>query len=340
MKNHVGRHIEREQQTWARIQAAEISKLNGAIRHLLYNVGAYVCIAIIEYVLAVMSQSQTLRADAFNNVSGIISTILLVIGLYIAKDTDADSFDRGITDGPEKVAGVTPERARLTRFRAETIFTLVTSIIMIGIAVSVIVGGIRGLMSPATRVIPEPIALVGAGLASIIMLVVWYFNRQAGRKLQNAALTASSQDSLSDAFTSIGTMLSIGGALVFHLTWLDGVASVIVGVFILAAGFKIFRDSSLNLADYFDPHVESQFRDEIATVPGVRSVVELKAHYSGNLVTLEVTIFVDAMITTLASYEIGEQIERRMRHQFGVIDTSVATVPDPATIPAHQRHKE
>ena len=121
---------------------------------------------------------------------------------------------------------------------------------MIGIAISVISTGIINLWKPDKRVIPEPIALVGAGIATVIMLIVWYLNRRAGRKLQNAALSASAQDSLSDAFTSIGTLISISGALIFKITWLDGATSILVGLFILYSGFKIFMDSSLNLVDY------------------------------------------------------------------------------------------
>ncbi|HAT53868.1 MAG TPA: cation transporter [Lactobacillus sp.] len=308
------------------------------MRHLGLNVLAYLSISVIEYVLAAMSQSQTLRADAFNNLSGIVSSLLLMIGIHIAKDTDNDAFDRGVKMTGQSSNMGTLQRVLFTRFRAETIFTLVTGVIMIGISLQVIYSGIRGLINPDTRVVPQPIALVGAGIASVIMLVVWYFNRQAGRRLQNAALTASSQDSLSDAFTSIGTFISIAGALLFKLSWLDGVASIVVGLFILYAGLKIFRDSSLNLADYFDPRMEAMYRDVIENVDGVRGITELKAHYNGNLVTLDVMIYVDADMKIRQSYALGEKIERLMRHQYGITDTDVAALPDPATIHGHKKH--
>lgn len=189
------------------------------MRHLGLNLVAYLSISVIEYVLAEMSQSQTLRADAFNNLSGIVSSLLLMLGLHIARDTDDDAFDRGISMTNQGQTMGTMQRVRFTRFRAETIFTLVTGIIMIGISLQVIYSGIRGLINPNTRVVPQPVALIGAAIASVIMLIVWYLNRQAGRKLKNAALTASAQDSLSDAFTSIGTFVSIGGALLFKAGW-------------------------------------------------------------------------------------------------------------------------
>ena len=138
---------------------------------------------------------------------------------------------------------------------------------MVAIALSVIIDGIKSLLNPASRVVPQPVALIGAGIASVIMLVVWYMNRQTGLKLKNAALLASAQDSLSDAFTSIGTLISIGGALLFNLRWLDGATSIVVGFFILYSGLKIFFESSLNLTDYFDPRAEQEYRQTITNIP-------------------------------------------------------------------------
>lgn len=117
------------------------------------------------------------------------------------------------------------------------------------------------------------------------------------------------------------------GALWFKLSWLDGVASIVVGIFILIAGIKIFRKSSLNLADYFDPELEAQFRDVIENWSGVIRVDDLNAHYNGNIVTLDIIIAVDGNMQVKDSYQLGEEIEAQMRRQFGIVDTDVMAVP-------------
>lgn len=137
---------------------------------------------------------------------------------------------------------------------------------------------------------------------------------------------------LSDAFTSIGTLISISGALIFKITWLDGATSILVGLFILYSGFKIFMDSSLNLVDYFDPEVEEEYRNVVLSVPGVAHLSELKAHYNGNIVSLDIVVMVDAKMSVLDSYRIAENIERIMHHRFGIMDTDVAFIPDPSSI--------
>ncbi|MCH3921424.1 cation diffusion facilitator family transporter [Limosilactobacillus sp.] len=324
------KHVTREMKQWESNQAAELAKIRAAQRHLIYNVVAYCSISVIEYWLAAISRSQTLRADAFNNLSGIISTVLLMMGLHIAQDIHDDDIAGVKLPGPkyqQHLGG--DQRIQFVRWRYETVFSLVTAVVMIAIALSVIISGIRALLNPASRVVPDPVALIGAGIASVIMLVVWYMNRQTGRKLQNAALLASAQDSLSDAFTSIGTMVAIGGALLFQLSWLDGVTSIIVGFFILYSGLKIFFETSLNLADYFDPAAEKQYAEAIGKVKHVRRVVELKAHYNGNVVSLDATLIVNGKMTVLESYQLSEEIERMMRKKFGIIDVDISFMPDP-----------
>ncbi|WAE44907.1 cation diffusion facilitator family transporter [Levilactobacillus brevis] len=317
-------HRQQEQATWHARQQEELQKLRGAQQHLLLNVGAYLAISVIEFYLAIIGHSQTLRADAFNNLSGIISSVLLFVGIHIARDIDDDDLmGQPLPEDLEQDG----QRLQLTRFHYETVFTMITGIVMIAIAASVIYSGIRSLMHQASQEVPQPITLLGAGIAAVIMLGVWWLNRRTGRRLKNAALTAAAQDSLSDAVTSLGTLVAISGALIFKLDWLDGVASILVGIFILTSGIKIFRESSLNLADYFDPQVEDQFRQAALAFPAVQQVMELKAHYNGNVVTLDLVIAVDAHMEVQDSYQLGEEIEAAMRQQFGIVDTDVMVVP-------------
>ncbi|PMD73421.1 cation diffusion facilitator family transporter [Companilactobacillus nuruki] len=317
-------HRQEEEKAWQKIQEKELQKLHSAQHHLWFNVGAYLLISVIEFYLAIIGHSQTLRADALNNLAGIISAILLLIGIYIARDIDDD--DLMGQPLPEDLPR-NGQRLQLTRFHYETVFTMITGVVMIAIAINVFYTGIKSLLHQSTQEIPQPITLIGAGIAMIIMIFVWWMNRRAGRKLQNAALTAAAQDSLSDALTSLGTLIAIAGALWFKLSWLDGVASIVVGIFILIAGIKIFRESSLNLADYFDPELEAQFRDVIENWSGVIRVDDLNAHYNGNIVTLDIIIAVDGNMQVKDSYQLGEEIEAQMRRQFGIVDTDVMAVP-------------
>lgn len=204
-------HRQEEEKAWQKIQEKELQKLHSAQHHLWFNVGAYLLISVIEFYLAIIGHSQTLRADALNNLAGIISAILLLIGIYIARDIDDD--DLMGQPLPEDLPR-NGQRLQLTSFHYETVFTMITGVVMIAIAINVFYTGIKSLLHQSTQEIPQPITLIGAGIAMIIMIFVWWMNRRAGRKLQNAALTAAAQDSLSDALTSLGTLIAIAGCFV------------------------------------------------------------------------------------------------------------------------------
>ena len=304
--SQIDKHLKKEFEDWEKIQQKELGKLISAKRHLYVNIGAYLLISVIEGILSSISGSQTLKADAFNNLSGIISTVLLIIGIHIASDIDDDDI-AGIPLPKISLRKTgNDQRIQFTRWRYETIFTLVTGIIMIVIASSVIIDGIKALLNPSERIVPQPIALLGAAIASIIMVLIWIYNKRAGLRLKNAALTASAKDSLSDAFTSIGTLFSIGGALLFDVAiGLTETARIRRTEFtVFYSGLCSFHGQQLESCGLFDPKAEKQFREYIEKIDDIKEVDELKAHYNGNLVTLDVTVIVDGTMSVLESYRL------------------------------------
>lgn len=324
----IKQHLNEEMHHWEFDQQVELTKIKKAKNYLSLNVVAYIVISIFEFILAVASHSQTLKADAFNNLSGIISTILLMVGLHIASDINDDDVIGKPMPKPSASRRGVDQRAQFTRFRFETVFTLVTGVVMIIISLTIFQSGIHALLDQNARVVPKISALIAAIAATIIMVLVWLYNRHNGRKLNNAALLASAQDSLSDALTSLGTLISIAGAILFKINWLDGVASLAVGGFILYSGVKIFIETSFNLVDYFDPQVEANYQAFLQTIPQIKEVDELKAHYNGNVVTLDVVVVVDAEMSVLDSYRLAEYIEEQMHNHFSIMDVDVSFIPD------------
>lgn len=66
-------------------------------------------------------------------------------------------------------------------------------------------------------------------------------------------------------------------------------------------------------------------------IDDIKEVDELKAHYNGNLVTLDVVVIVNGTMSVLESYRLGEKIESLMLKNFGIIDTDVSFIPDSAS---------
>ena len=310
---------------WDQIQQKTVVNLRRAHQHLWENITVYLILFLIEFICAQLAHSQLLQADAFNNFSGVFSTGLLMTGLYIAAKTKDDDL-WGAPISKEEQTHLGP-RIQQSRFRFETIYTLIAGLVMVIIAADIIYKAIRILMQQPTYHLQQGTATLGALISSLLLTYLWLSNRHWAKILTNTALDAAARDSLTDALTSAVTILTILSIAWLRATWLDGLASLILGSYILYTGVKIFRTSSLNLVDYFDPQLESQYRQQVAAFPDVRSVVFLKAYYDGNLIMVSVTVAVDPLMTAATIYDLTRQIDTLMNQRFNVTATALMVIP-------------
>jgi cation diffusion facilitator family transporter len=310
---------------WEQVQQAAVTNLRRAHHHLWTNVAAYLGLFLVEYFCAQIGHSQVLRADAFNNLSGIFSTGLLMTGLYIAAKTDDDDM-WGAPISPEEQHAIGP-RIQQSRFRFETIYTLIAGLVMVVIAAGVVYQAAMVLIQRPTYHLEAGLTVMGAGISSLILFFLWATNHHWARVLSNSALAAAARDSWTDALTSLVTVLTILGIAWLHATWIDGVASLILGLYILGTGVKIFRNSALNLVDYFDPALEKAYRTQIAQMPDVQSVIFLKAYYDGNLIMVSVTIAVNPQMTAATIYDLTRKINILMKQRFNVAATALMVIP-------------
>lgn len=320
------KYLTKESRHQSDFRQQEIDKLNSALKFLFINIGIYILITIIEYWLAMIGHSQALRADALNNLSGVISTGMLIFGIREATNVnDDDILGRDLPK--ENVRS--QNSLQMSRFRLETVFTLVTSFIIMLIAIQIIYNGIVGLIHQERTASPNLMSALGAGIATVLMLVVWYINFHNGKKLHNSSLKAASKDSLGDVVTSFGTMITVLISFMLDLSWLDSTVSIVIGIFILWQGVVIFQESTLNLIDYVDPTLEKNMRQTVNNIDKVHRVVDLSSRYNGNLLIVDIFIMVDSKADAMSIYRLNEKIERKLHKKYNVYDVTVTIIPDP-----------
>ena len=307
------------------LREKEINKLNYSIRFLYINVFIYILITIVEYWLAKIGNSQALRADALNNLSGVISTGVLILGIKEATNVDDDDI-LGRDLPKENIRS--KNSLQLSRFRLETVFTLMTSFIIILIAIQIVYSGIKGLMNLSNVESPNFVSDIGASIATILMLVVWYLNYHNGKKLKNASLQAAAKDSLGDVVTSFSTMITVLLSMALKVAFLDSAVSIVIGIFILWQGIVIFQESSLNLIDYVDPELEKDMRQDIGNIEEVRDVVDLTSRYNGNMLIVDVFVKVAAEDTAMSIYQLNKKIKEELYQKYDVYDVTLTTIPD------------
>ncbi|MDQ0091279.1 cation diffusion facilitator family transporter [Paenibacillus anaericanus] len=268
---------------------------------------AYILLSAFKLFCGYLFASSALQADGFNNLTDIVASVAVLIGLRISqKPPDSDH-----TYG---------------HFRAETIAALIASFIMAMVGIQVVVDAVRSLFE-GQKSQPDVRSAIVALICAAAMWGVYIFNRRLASQINSQALMAAAKDNLSDALVSVGAAVGIIGAQ-FGLPWLDIVAAIAVGVLICKTAWDIFRESTHRLSDGFDEKELGDLRGSIARIKGVEGIRDLKARIHGNRVLVDVIIEVDPQLTVMESHHISDLVEERMRrNQKNVMNVHVHVEP-------------
>ncbi|MGZ7444580.1 cation diffusion facilitator family transporter [Paenibacillus sp. TH7-28] len=270
------------------------------------SITAYLVLSTFKLISGFYFASSALLADGVNNLTDIVASAAVLIGLKISQKPPDSDHAYG-------------------HFRAETIAALVASFIMAMAGIQVIIDAVRALAA-GKQTEPDIRSALIALVCAAAMGGVYWFNRRLARQINNQALMAAAKDNLSDALVSVGAAVGIFGAQ-FGLPWLDTVAAIAVGILICKTAWDIFRDSTHNLTDGFDEKELGDLRSTISRIPGVEGIRDLKARVHGNHVLVDVVIEVEPHLTVIESHEISDRVEERMRRIQNVMHVHVHVEP-------------
>ncbi|AZK46154.1 cation diffusion facilitator family transporter [Paenibacillus lentus] len=270
------------------------------------SISAYLVLSAFKLISGYLFASSALLADGFNNVTDIVASLAVLIGLRISQKPPDSDHAYG-------------------HLRAETIAALVASFIMATVGIQVIYGSIRSLVT-GVEVEPDVRSAAVALICAAAMWFVYAYNRRLATQINNQALMAAAKDNLSDALVSIGAAVGIIGAQ-FGLPWLDTVAAFAVGLLICKTAWDIFRDSTHRLTDGFDEGQLGDLRSCIAQIQGVEGIRDVKARVHGNHVLVDVVIEVNPLLTVMEGHEISDRVEEQMRRIRNVMHVHVHVEP-------------
>ncbi|WP_059172877.1 cation diffusion facilitator family transporter [Bacillus sp. FJAT-27445] len=258
---------------------------------------AYILLSSCKLAAGKFGNSEGLIADGLNNMTDVVASIAVLVGLKISRKPPDKDHHYG-------------------HYRAETIASLVAAFIMLGVGIEVLVNGFQSFFEDNKQVPDWLTAWTALGSAGI-MLGVYSYNKRLAKKINSAAIHAVAQDNRSDALVSIGALIGILGSRI-GIVWLDMLAAIVVGLIICKTAWEIFRDASHALTDGFDVSKVPELKHTIKGTPGVKGVTEIKARTHGNQTLIESTILVDPTLTIIEGHAITEAIEKGLQSKHGV----------------------
>lgn len=284
-----------------------------AERGVWVSIAAYIFLSLLQLGVAQITNSASLLANGFNNVTDILGNIAIVIGLRIARIPSDNDHTYG-------------------HWKVESIASLISSFIMFFIGFEVLRQTIVGFIEGSSTEV-NPVGAAVALFSAFVMIGVYLYSSRLAKKTQSKALEASSKDNLSDALTSLGTTVAIVAAAL-HWIWLDRIMALVICGFILKTAYDIFRDSVFSLSDGFDDNLLADYKEAIELVNKVKSVKMIRGRTYGSNIFLDVVVEMSRDLSVYESHAATEKIERMLMAGFDVYDVDVHV--EPAALPEEE----
>ncbi|MBN1489802.1 MAG: cation transporter [Phycisphaerae bacterium] len=262
-----------------------------AMRATLVALGANLLLLGVKAAATGLSDSLTIFSETLNSLSDVVSAIVILVCVrwaWMLPDEDHPFGHRRA----EPIAGL--------------FVAILTGILGFEVCRTVILGLVRGEVSE--RIGPYPIAAL-CGTAMLKAVLAVYF-RRIGKSLNSPAFRATAVDCRNDVLIASQGLAGVVLAEL-RLPVLDTVAALIVGVYILYSGHRIGMEN----LDYLmgkapDEALLARIRAAAERVPAVREVDDVKGHFVGTFVHVELTARVDGTLSTHASHEVSEAVQR------------------------------
>lgn len=268
-----------------------------------------------KFVAGFLGHSSAMIADAVHSLSDFFTDVIVLLFVKVSSRPQDESHDYG-------------------HGKFETVATLFIGLALIGAAIGIIVSGGRDFYrwyNGEILEMPGKLALWAALISIIVKEILYRYTAAKGRKLNAPVVVANAWHHRSDALSSIGAAIGIGGALLLGQKWavLDPIASIVVGLMLIRVSWKLMRGSIGDLTDQsLSPQEEQEITDIIHSFPEVSEPHNLRTRRIGNRVAIEVHIRMEGDISLNEAHTQATAIERKLKERFGA-DTLVTLHMEP-----------
>lgn len=270
---------------------------------------------VFKFIAGLLGHSSALVADAVHSLSDFITDIIVIVFVKISgKPEDEDH--------------------RYGHGKYETLATAIIGIALFAVGVGLLISGgrkVSDVIKGATLPAPSMIALVAAAVSIISKEILYRYTVHVGKNLNSQAVIANAWHHRSDAFSSIGTLVGIGGAIFLGEKWriLDPIAAIAVSGFIIKVSIDLIKPAIEELLERSLPdETEKKILDIIASVPEVSSPHHLRTRRIGNHIAIEIHLRMDGQTTLENAHEVATNVERQLKAEFGP-DTHIGIHMEP-----------
>ena len=274
-----------------------------------------VALLIFKFVAGIVGHSAAMVADAVHSLSDLATDVIVLIFVHISSKPQDKSHDYG-------------------HGKYETLAMTLIGVALMAVAIGIIYNGamkISAWLGGEQLEAPGMLALWAALLSVLLKEGVYQYSMVKARKLDSQVVAANAWHHRSDALSSIGTAIGIGGAIFLGQRWtvLDPLASLVVGAFIVKVAVELLSNGVGDLMEHSLPDdVEEEMLRMVGEVPGVTCPHDLRTRRIGNHYAIELHILMDGNMSLRDAHNKASEVEDLLRARYGQ-DTHVAVHVEP-----------
>ena len=263
-----------------------------------------VLLLTFKFIAGIVGHSSAMIADAVHSLSDFLTDLIVFIFVRISAKPQDDSHDYG-------------------HGKFETIASFIIALALMAAATGIIIAGGSKLVAwfnGAQLAAPGMLALWAALLSIAVKEVLYQYTARRGKDLDSQVMVANAWHHRSDALSSIGTAIGIGGAIFLGNRWtvLDPVASIVVGLMLVKVAFNLLKTSVGELTEGSLPaETEDEILGIILSFPDVEQPHNLRTRRIGNRIAIEAHVRMDGNLPLSTVHERASAIERRLKERFG-----------------------
>ena len=268
--------------------------------------GAFVnvILTLAKLLAGIFGHSSAMIADAVHSLSDFATDLTVIVFVKIAAKPSDDCHDFG-------------------HGKFETLSTVISGLALFLVGTGIFVSGTEKIVDiyhghNIQR--PGSIALAAAVVSIIAKELLYHYTKRVGDLYNSSAVVANAWHHRSDAFSSIGTFIGIGGAILLGDKWLvlDPIAAVIVSLLIYKVAYSLVKPG---ISELLEKSLPKEIEDEILALvgedPAVSDPHNLRTRRIGAGMVGQVHIRVDGDMSVSASHELTQHIEDRIVKRFG-----------------------
>ena len=274
-----------------------------------------VLLLVFKFVAGIVGHSAAMVADAFHSLSDFLTDIIVLVFVHISGKPKDKSHDYG-------------------HGKYETLAMTIIGLALLAVAIGILYSGVMKIVVWADGgqlEAPGTLALWAALLSVVLKETVFRYSMRKARQLESQAVEANAWHHRSDALSSVGTAIGIGGAIFLGQRWtvLDPVASVVVGLFIIKVSIDLLRKGIGDLTEHSLPdEVEAEILQLVSSVEGVDEPHDLRTRRIGNHYAIELHILMDGNIPLSKAHDKASEVEELLRSHYGA-ETHIAVHVEP-----------